>query len=338
MATIKTRLTELLGIEKPIMLAGMGGISHKELVSAVSLSGGFGTLGSAVMVRSGPDELRKELAEVKALCKGKPFGVDILVPGSGEGGVMNSIVDIIIESGAKAFISGLGFPRPEIIERFHKGGVLVGSVCGTVKHAERACKGGVDFVIAQGTEAGGHTGEIALSVLLPQVIDAVGHKIPVVAAGGIFDGRGLASALAYGADGVWVGTRFLMSYEANTVPFYKERLLNATSEDTTVSKGYTGRRLRVLKNKYTQYYEKHPEEILDPGRQTVKAISDGALHIGGGPNTKGIDIDKEGYLSGQCVGAIKELKPASQIVQEMMEQCLEILQKPKNYQIVRAKL
>jgi len=338
MTTIKTRLTELLGIEKPIMLAGMGGIAHKELVAAVSRSGGFGTLGSAVMVRSGPEELRKELAEVKALCRGKPFGVDILVPGSGEGGVMNQIADIIIESGAKAFISGLGFPRPEIIEKFHKGGVLVGTVSGRVKHAERAVKGGVDFVIAQGSEAGGHTGEISLSVLLPQIIDAVGHKVPVIAAGGIYDGRGLASALAYGADGVWVGTRFLMTPEANTVPFYKERLLNASSEDTIVSKGYTGRRLRVLKNKYTEYWEKHPDQVLDPGRQIIKAISDGAMHLGGGPDTKGVDPDKEAYLVGQCIGAIKELKPATKIIDDMMSQAIQILQKPKNYQFGRSKL
>jgi enoyl-[acyl-carrier protein] reductase II len=320
------------------MLAGMGGIAHSDLVAAVSGAGGFGTLGSAVMVRSGPDELRNELAEVREKCKGKPFGVDILVPGSGEGGVMNQIADIIIESGAKAFISGLGFPRPEIIEKFHKGGVLVGTVSGRVKHAQRAVKAGVDFVVAQGTEAGGHTGEIALSVLLPQIIDAVGHKVPVVAAGGIFDGRGLASALAYGADGVWIGTRFLLTPEAHTVPFYKERLLAASSEDTVVTKSYTGRRLRVLKNKYTEHYEKHPELIQDPGRQVINAINAGAMHLGGGPDTKNVDPDKEAFLVGQCVGAIKELKPAAQVVHDMMAQCIEILQKPKQFQIVQSKL
>jgi len=324
---LHTKLCDLLGCKYPIMLAGMGGISHKELVAAVSKAGGFGTLGSAVMVRSGPEELRKELQEVKRLCEGRPFGVDILVPGSGETGVMDKLVDIIVESGARLFVSGLGFPRPEIIAKFHKGGVLVASCCGRVSHAVKAVENGVDFVIVQGTEGGGHTGQIALTVLLPQVIDAVGHKVPVVAAGGIYDGRGLAAALSYGASGVWCGTRFLMTPEANTVPFYKEQLLKAKSEDTIVSKSYTGRTMRVLKNEYTDYYEKHPSEIETPGKQIIKAVSSGAIHLGMGPETpkEMIDVKKEAFLVGQIVGAINELKPAAKIVEEMVSDCIKIL-------------
>lgn len=335
---IRTKLTELFGIDSPIVLAGMGGVTTPELVGAVSIAGGLGCYGAAVL-RKGPEALRGELAEVKRQCKGKPFAVDVLVPGSGEGGVMEIVADIIIESGAKAFVSGLGFPRKEIIEKFHKHGVMVGSVCGMVKHAVRAVETGVDFVIAQGTEAGGHTGQIATSVLVPQIVDAVAGKVPVLAAGGIYDGRGLASALIYGADGVWVGTRFLMTPESRTVSHYKESLLKAESQDTIVTKAYTGRTMRVLRNDYTRYYEQHPEEISSPpSAQTVKSVQAGVIHLGGDLTTPGVDPKKEAYLVGQCVGAIRTLKPAGEIVHEMTQQAGALLNgtNNKNFSIVGA--
>jgi len=192
---MRTRLTELLDIELPIMLAGMGGVSYHELVAAVSEAGGIGTLGASTM---SAEQLVEEMALVRQLTK-KPFGVDLLTasPGSVEAGVA-----AVISGGARIYVAGLGVPR-EVIGALHKNGILVGSMCGKVRHAIAAVATGCDFVVAQGTEAGGHTGTVATMALVPQVVDAVGDKVPVVAAGGLFDGRGLAAALALGADGVW---------------------------------------------------------------------------------------------------------------------------------------
>ena len=132
----------------------------------------------------------------------------------------------MIEGGARIFVAGLGVPR-EVIDLLHANNVLVGSMCGKVRHAVSAVASGVDFVVAQGTEGGGHTGTVATMALVPQVVDAVGDKVPVVAAGGLFDGRGLAASLALGADGVWIGTRFIATPEAHAVRGYKEQLLGA---------------------------------------------------------------------------------------------------------------
>jgi len=137
------------------------------------------------------------------------------------------------------FVAGLGVPR-DVIKVLHEGNVLVASMCGKVRHAIAAVEAGCDFVIAQGTEAGGHTGTVATMPLVPQIVDAVGARVPVVAAGGIFDGRGLAAALTLGADGVWLGTRFIASPEARTVPGYKDALLRAHEDDTVISRGFTG--------------------------------------------------------------------------------------------------
>ncbi|HSC60609.1 MAG TPA: nitronate monooxygenase, partial [Rhizomicrobium sp.] len=172
--TIRTPLCDMLGIQYPIMLAGMGGVSYAELAAAVSNAGGFGTLG---MAGRSHEEIKVEIKKVRDLTD-KPFGVDLLaaVPES-----LERTADIIIEGGAKAFISGLGVPPPHLVKKFHDAGLKVMNVNGAVKHAKSAEAGGLDAVIAQGTEAGGHTGRIAGLALIPQIVDAV--KIPVIAAG-----------------------------------------------------------------------------------------------------------------------------------------------------------
>ena len=148
----------------------------------------------------------------------------------------------------------------------HDGNVLVASMCGKVRHAIAAVEAGCDFVIAQGTEAGGHTGTVATMPLVPQIVDAVGDRVPVVAAGGIFDGRGLAAAIALGADGVWLGTRFIATPEARTVRGYKDALLRTPEDDTVISRGFTGKTLRAVRNEWTQYIEEHPEELSEVPR------------------------------------------------------------------------
>ena len=139
-------------------------------------------------------------------------------------------------------------------------------MCGKVRHAIAAAEAGCDLVIAQGTEAGGHTGTVATMPLVPQIVDAVGDRIPVVAAGGIFDGRGLAAALALGADGVWLGTRFIATPEARASPGYKDALLRTAEDGTVISRGFTGKTLRAVRNEWTQYVEEHPEVLQEvPG-------------------------------------------------------------------------
>ena len=230
---MRTRITDLLGIEHPVMLAGMGGVSYSALATAVSEAGGFGCLGASTM---GNEKMVAEISAVRTATD-KPFGVDLLtaMPGG-----MSEQVQLIIEGGAKAFVAGLGVPT-EVVDQCHRSDVVVVSMCGKVDHAVRAVEAGCDLVVAQGTEAGGHTGLVDSFPLIPQIVDAVGARVPVVAAGGIFDGRGLAAALALGADGVWVGTRFIATPEARGVLGYKEKLLSSREDQTTVSRAYSGK-------------------------------------------------------------------------------------------------
>jgi len=302
---MRTRLTDMLGIEHPVMLAGMGGVSYHRLVAAVSAAGGIGTLGAATM---GSDEMVAEMERVRALTD-KPFGVDLLAA------LPDRMVDDarkIVQGGASLFVAGLGVPR-DVVKIIHDGNALVASMCGKVRHAIAAVEAGCDFVIAQGTEAGGHTGTVATMPLVPQIVDAVGDRVPVVAAGGIFDGRGLAAALTLGADGVWMGTRFIATPEARTVRGYKEALLRTPEDGTVISKGFTGKTLRAVRNKWTQYIEEHPEELRPFPEQMFRAVEAKALHLGG-DETADVDEEKECYPAGQGVGAIGELVPAGELV------------------------
>jgi enoyl-[acyl-carrier protein] reductase II len=226
-------------------------------------------------------------------------------------------VQLIIEGGATAFVAGLGVPS-EVIELCHRNNVLVVSMCGKVAHAVHAVEAGCDLVVAQGTEAGGHTGQVASFPLIPQIVDAVGHHVPVVAAGGIFDGRGLAAALSLGADGIWVGTRFIATPEARGVLGYKERLLASHEDQTTVSRAYSGKTMRVVRNGYTDHFDAHPEELKKFPEQLTIAYSSGVMHLGGDSFTEGVDMDKECYPAGQGVGAITELIPAGELVRRFV--------------------
>jgi enoyl-[acyl-carrier protein] reductase II len=305
---MRTRLTELLEIEHPVMLAGMGGVSYHQLVAAVSEAGGFGTLGASTM----GSELPAEMAGVRRLTA-KPFGVDLLtaMPGQVEEGI-----EAVIAGGANAFVAGLGVPR-EVIDELHRNNILVGSMCGKVRHAVAAVESGCDFVVAQGTEAGGHTGQIATIALVPQVVDAVGGRVPVVAAGGLFDGRGLAAALVLGADGVWIGTRFIATPEARAVVGYKDTLLGLAEDGTVISRAYTGKTCRVVRNSYTQHFEQHPEELKTFPEQAFASSQVGVSHLGA-PSETVVDVDREFFPCGQGVGAIDSLVPAAEIVHEMV--------------------
>jgi enoyl-[acyl-carrier protein] reductase II len=313
--TLRTPLCDLLNIEYPIMLAGMGGVSYGELAAAVSDAGGFGTLG---MAGRSPDEIKREMKIVRDKTD-KPFGVDLLaaVPES-----LERTADIIIEGGAKAFISGLGVPPPHLVKKFHDAGLKVMNVNGTVKHARSAEAGGLDAVVAQGTEAGGHTGRIAGIALIPQIVDAV--NIPVVAAGAIVDGRGLAAALALGAQGVWLGTRFIAATEAHAGALYKQVILDASDEDTIITRSYSGKPMRVFRNEWVADWEKRPQDIKPFPAQAMIATRAGVMG-GIGGQIEGLSRERSAFAMGQGAGGIGAVKPAREIILEMMEEAEAVI-------------
>ena len=250
---MRTRLTDLLQIEHPVMLAGMGGVSYHRLVAAVSEAGGIGTLGAAAMES---EQMVEEIAAVRELTDA-PFGVDLLAALPER---MMSDIAHIVSGGASLFVAGLGVPR-DVVARCHDGGVIVASMCGKVRHAIAAVEAGCDLVIAQGTEAGGHTGTVATMPLVPQIVDAVGDRGAGRRRRRHLRRRGLAAALALGADGVWLGTRFIATPEARAVAGYKDALLRTAEDGTVISRGFTGKTLRAVRNEWTQYVEEHPEVL-----------------------------------------------------------------------------
>ncbi|HEX2560813.1 nitronate monooxygenase family protein [Phenylobacterium sp.] len=304
---LHTPLCDLLGVEKPIMLAGMGGVSYAELVAAVSNAGGYGVLG---MAGRGPDFIRDEMRKVKSLTD-KPFGVDLLAASPQS---LTASVEVIIEEGASSFVAGLGIPMP-IMERLKKAGLKVMVVCGAVKHAVKAEQAGCDAVICQGGEGGGHTGLVGTMPLIAQAVDAV--KIPVVGAGGIFDGRGMAAALALGAQGVWMGTRFIASKEAHAGGLYQQAVLEAVDEDTVRTRSYSGKPMRVKKNSWVEEWEARPQDI-QPFPQQAQLSGQAGVMGGIGGQIEGLDPDRSCFAMGQSAGGVHDILPAGEIVNRIM--------------------
>jgi nitronate monooxygenase len=365
---LRTKLCELLGIEYPIILAGMGGVARAELVAAVSNAGGLGVIGATGMR---PERLRQEIRKVRDLTD-RPFGVDILLPvlPSEMGRVQEEApqgprrswrdlltsehhqfmaemwerfrlpplredlsrstlgrdfgpdyirrqMEVVLEEGVPVFASGLGNPAPFVPE-LHRSGAKVIALVGNVKNALRVREGGADIIVAQGHEAGGHTGRIGTMALVPQVVDAVAPT-PVVAAGGIGDGRGLAAALCLGAVGVWVGTAFLVSEEAHLDPDLKRRILEASEEDTRVTRIYTGKTARVINNPLLEEWERRGLPTLPfPYQGGFMAQFLAAARDAG---------RKELLMNaaGQVCGMLRQVRPAREIVEEMVAQAVEAL-------------
>jgi len=307
--SLTTPLCDLLQIEHPIMLAGMGGVSYAELGAAVSNAGGYGVLGMAGRT---PEEIRAEMRKVKTLTE-RPFGVDLLAASPES---LTASVEIIIAEGASAFIAGLGVPMP-IIAALKNAGLKVMVVCGAVKHAVKAEQAGCDAVICQGGEGGGHTGLVGTLPLVAQAVQAV--SIPVVAAGGIYDGRGLAAALALGAQGVWMGTRFIASEEAHAGDLYRQSILDAQDEDTIRTRCYSGKPMRVKKNAYVDDWESRPADIQGFPLQAMISVRNGALG-GIGGQIDGLDPGKSCFAMGQSAGGVHDVRPAGQIVADIMRE------------------
>lgn len=334
METIKTPLTEMLGIKYPVMLAGMGSVSGHNLVAAVSNAGGIGTLGGATFELEG---LRKEIQAVKKLLKpGMPFGVDLLIPQVGGNarktnkdytkGKLPQMVDLIIEEGVKLFVSAVGVPPKWAVDKFHAAGIVCMNMVGAPHHVPKALEVGMDIICAQGTEAGGHTGDVATMPLIPQCVDLCkgrinhfGFEVPVIAAGGIYDGRGLGAALMLGAAGAWVGTRFIACEEAHAGPVHIKRVLECSGSETIRTEIFTGRPCRLLRTPYVKKWEKREDEV----RQM--------LNKGVVPWLAEMKDGKAGMseffpaLMGQCAGGIHEVKSAEAIVKDMVAEALHLL-------------
>jgi NAD(P)H-dependent flavin oxidoreductase YrpB (nitropropane dioxygenase family) len=236
MSHLKTPLTEMIGIEHPVVQTGMGWVAGARLVAATSNAGGLGILASATMTL---DELATAVAKVKAATD-KPFGINIRA----DAGDAGDRIDLLIREGVRVASFALA-PKPDLIATLKDAGVVVIPSVGAAKHAKKVAGWGADAVIVQGGEGGGHTGPVATTLLLPSVLDAV--DIPVVAAGGFFDGRGLAAALSYGAAGVAMGTRFLLTSDSTVPDAVKRRYLDSAFDATVVSKRVDGMPHRVLR-------------------------------------------------------------------------------------------
>lgn len=365
---LQTKLCDLLEIEYPIMLAGMNFIAGPKLVAAVSNAGGLGVLGATGLPSA---RLRDWIRETKSLTD-KPFGVDLLLPVMPQSGRTEAVrlelpsdlitfvnqlkeklgipdvkvsrqgnlsltvdevtkaVEVILEEGVAVFAAGLGTPE-WVIPEMHARGIKVVSLVGNVKNARRVAERGTDIVVAQGHEAGGHTGRIGTLALVPQVVDAV-QPIPVVAAGGIGDGRGLVASLALGAVGVWVGSAFIPTVEAcvdyvdlgyfnqATADDWKQRMLESSEEDTVVSRTYTGKTARTLKNRLTETWAESGMPYLPMPLQGL-LIAD----LQAGARQAGM-TDLYHHFAGQITGMLKEIKTAQQVMEEMTAQASQILQ------------
>jgi NAD(P)H-dependent flavin oxidoreductase YrpB (nitropropane dioxygenase family) len=367
---LSTPLTELFGIKHPVMLAGMAGAAGPELAAAVSNAGGLGSVGG---VGYTPSALRKTIKMLKddLVDKSSPFGVDLLLPQVGDGarktnkdytgGTLPELVDIIIEEKAALFICAVGVPPKWAVDKFHAAGIPVMNMIGAVKHVSKALDAGVDIICAQGGEGGGHTGDVATSILLPKVADAVrGRKSPltggpvlVVGAGGIFDGRGLAAALTMGCSGVWVGTRFIACEEAGAGPLHKRKVVESDYTDTIRTIIYTGRPMRVFKTPYVlDYEENRQEEIKQWSQMGIPPFAADVEELEGGASLgvlqqaevltkdekeQGVQLSaaekhKRGvFLTGQAAGAITDVLPAKQIVEEMVSQAEEQLRSASSF-------
>jgi enoyl-[acyl-carrier protein] reductase II len=312
---LRTPICDKLGIDVPIFLAGMGGVAYARVCAAVSEAGGFGTLG---MATESPERIREEMREVRRQTD-KPFGVDLLAALPER---MLAAIDVIIEEGASAFIAGLGVPGP-VIERCHEAGLVVMSMCGKVSHAVAAEQAGCDVVVAQGTEAGGHTGQVAGLALIPQVVDAV--DIPVLAAGAIVDGRGLAAALALGAQGVWMGTRFIASHEARAHPYYKKRITEVSGADTAITRSYSGKPMRVIRNAWVDEWARRPDDIRRFPEQMAFSAREGVLLLGM-PDAEEFDPERACMPCGQGAGAIRDVPSCAEIVERVMREARETVE------------
>jgi len=305
---VKTAICDLFSIEHPIIQGGMMWLGTAELVSAVSNAGGLGIIGAG---NSEPDWVRQQIRLARQLTS-KPFGVNILMLSP----FVEQVVEVVLEEGVAVVAFGAG--NPEVyLPRFKPAGIKVMPVVASVASAKRLEQAGADVIVAEGMESGGEVGETTTMVLVPQVVDNV--RIPVVAAGGIADGRGLAAALALGAQGVQMGTRFICSEECIAHPRLKQRIVQADDRSTVVTGRTAGYAVRCLENRMTQQFL--ALEKAGATKEELDWFGRGRTYLG---LVEG-DIDEGWLLSGQSAGLIKEIKPVKVIIEEMVAEAEAII-------------
>ncbi len=321
---LKTPICERLGIEFPVFQAGMGWVARGELAAAVSEAGGMGVIGAGSNMS--PDELRDEIRLVRSLTD-KPFGVDILfatVRASGSEVVkytdaVQEMVQVVFDENVPVLISGLGSPKG-VVPEAHDRGIFVMSVIGAVRHAIKAVGDGVDAVIASGCDGGGHVGQIGTAALIPAVVDAV--DVPVLAGGGLADGRGLTAAFAFGAQGIWMGTRFIATIEALAHENYKRKIVEIDSAGTIVTRAHSGKPCRLIRNNFTASWEGREHEIEPYPLQ--------ALHVGHAASELGRrqgNADHGVLPTGQSAGLIDEIKSAKEVVLDVVAEAAQALER-----------
>ena len=319
---LHTPICERLGIEYPVFQAGMGWVARAELAAAVSEAGGLGVIGAG-------STLNKEglLAEINGVRErtDRPFGVDILFATIRAEGTevaqytdaVQDMIEVVLEERVPVLISGLGSPKA-VVPEAHERGIYVMSVVGAVRHAEKAVADGVDAVIATGCDGGGHVGTIGTAALIPAVVDAV--DVPVLAGGGLTDGRGLAAAMAFGAQGVWFGTRFIATEESFAHHNYKDKIVNIDTAGTVVTRAHSGKTCRLIRNGYTASWEGREEEILPfplQGRKFGHPASELGRHKG--------DVENGVLPAGQSSGLIHAVRPAGDVVRDIVAEAEGVL-------------
>ena len=362
---LNSRICGMLGIDYPIVLAGMGGASVPRLAAAVSNAGGLGVLGAAACP---PEQLRAWIRETRALTD-KPFGVDTLLPasvrrgaapqtgaapadpravladyqaftrdfmeregleivardsgravteGAANGGAalfskefFEAQMEVVVEEKVPVYAAGLGNPGPWM-DRLHANGTVVMAVVGKVKHALQVVESGIDVIVAQGHDGGGHNSPIGTISLIPQVVDAVGDRVPVLGAGGISDGRGVAAAFMLGAEGAWVGTAFLATEEAGIEDFQKEAIVDSGDADTVVSRSITGKPARMIRSKWADAWVAAGKEPLPMPYQSM---------IAGPVMASGIRAKRKDIIpgfAGQGMGLIHAVRPAAEVMRDLV--------------------
>lgn len=307
---VDNRLTGLLKIRYPIIQGGMAWIATGELAAAVSEAGGLGVIGAG---NAPADVIRKEIQKVKERTD-KPFAVNIMLLSP----FVDEIAELVIEEKVPVVTTGAGNPG-KYIEAFKKNGIKVIPVVPTVALAKRMERIGVDAVIAEGTEAGGHIGEITTMALVPQIVDAV--EIPVIAAGGIADGRGLIAAFALGAEGVQMGTRFVASTECTAHKAYKNAIIKAGDRDAVVTGRSTGHPVRNLRNNLTRILDKMEKD--GNSSEEIEKIAAGGLRKAAVDG----DVDEGSVMAGQIAALINDIKPVREIIEDMVNEAKVILKK-----------
>ncbi|KAE8419860.1 2-nitropropane dioxygenase [Aspergillus pseudocaelatus] len=339
-ASLKTSATELLGIKHPVVLAGMFAVASPKLAASVTNAGGLGVIGGVLYT---PEALREALVELKShlVDKHAPFGVDLLIPKLGADarktnydyshGKLDELIEIIIESGAKLFVSAVGLPPKHVVDRLHRGGVLYMNMVGHPTHAQKAIDNGADLICAQGGEGGGHTGDIPTVILIPAVAKAIkgqrstftGKEIVLIAAGGLYNGQSLAASLMLGASAVWIGTRFILAEESGASAYHQKAVQQTKFGEIIRTTIFSGRPMHTRASPYVRRWEEERrQELLELQSKGIIAVQH---DLETKPNDEEVLENAHPVIMGKVAAVVNEILPAKKIVEGMVEEAYQQL-------------